>query len=83
MIDLEALQDDTGELAGVGVATTDLIGPPPRITVGPRGLAGGKVELPDRRTSASEAMSPLATIALPGKSTARQIPMAKKREMRE
>ncbi|MCB2136612.1 MAG: proline--tRNA ligase, partial [Rhodobacteraceae bacterium] len=38
-------------------ATMDLIGLPWRITVGPRGLANGKVELTSRRTGVSEEMS--------------------------
>jgi prolyl-tRNA synthetase len=38
----------------------DLIGLPWRITVGPRGLAQGKVEVTSRRTGESEEMSPEA-----------------------
>ena len=40
----------------------DLIGLPWRITVGPRGLANGVVELTSRRTGESEEMSPEALI---------------------
>ena len=54
---LSALYDDRDERAGAKFATMDLIGLPWRITVGPRGLAAGKVELTSRRTGASEEMS--------------------------
>ena len=60
---LEPLYDDTEERAGAKFATMDLIGLPWRITVGPRGLAGGKVELTSRRTGESEEMSPEAAVA--------------------
>ena len=59
---LEALYDDTDERAGAKFATMDLIGLPWRITVGPRGLASGKVELTARRTGLSEEMSPEAVV---------------------
>jgi prolyl-tRNA synthetase len=57
---LDPLYDDRDERAGAKFATMDLIGLPWRITVGPRGLAGGTVELTSRRTGESEAMSPEA-----------------------
>ncbi len=60
---LEALYDDRDERAGAKFATMDLIGLPWRITVGPRGLAAGKVELTSRRTGESEEMSPEAAVA--------------------
>jgi prolyl-tRNA synthetase len=41
----------------------DLIGLPWRITVGPRGLANGLVELTSRRTGESEEMPPEAAVA--------------------
>jgi len=41
----------------------DLIGLPWRITVGPRGLAAGKVELTSRRTGEAEEMTPEAAVA--------------------
>jgi prolyl-tRNA synthetase len=41
----------------------DLIGLPWRITVGPRGLAAGRVELTSRRTGGSEEISPEAALA--------------------
>ena len=59
---LEALYDDRDERAGAKFATMDLIGLPWRITVGPRGLAAGKVELTSRRTGESEEMSPEAAV---------------------
>jgi prolyl-tRNA synthetase len=60
---LEPLYDDRDERAGAKFATMDLIGLPWRITVGPRGLAAGKVELTSRRTGESEEMSPEAALA--------------------
>ena len=60
---LEPLYDDRAERAGAKFATQDLIGLPWRITVGPRGLAHGKVELTCRRTGESEEMSPEAAVA--------------------
>ncbi len=54
---LEPLYDDRDERAGAKFATMDLIGLPWRITVGPRGLAAGKVELTSRRTGVSEEMT--------------------------
>ncbi|MGB3146486.1 MAG: proline--tRNA ligase [Paracoccaceae bacterium] len=59
---LEPLYDDRDERAGAKFATMDLIGLPWRITVGPRGLAAGKVELTARRTGESEEMSPEAAV---------------------
>ncbi|OYW57850.1 MAG: hypothetical protein B7Z31_08995, partial [Rhodobacterales bacterium 12-65-15] len=60
---LEALYDDRDERAGAKFATMDLIGLPWRITVGPRGLANGVVELTSRRTGVSEEVSPEAAVA--------------------
>ena len=60
---LTALYDDRDERAGAKFATMDLIGLPWRITVGPRGLARGVVELTSRRTGGSEEMSPEAAVA--------------------
>ena len=54
---LEPLYDDRAERAGAKFATMDLIGLPWRITVGPRGLAAGQVELTHRCTGDSEALS--------------------------
>jgi prolyl-tRNA synthetase len=55
---LEPLYDDRDERAGGKFATMDLIGLPWRITVGPRGLRNGVVELTSRRTGESEEMPP-------------------------
>ncbi|MHA6344113.1 proline--tRNA ligase [Roseivivax sp. CAU 1761] len=59
---LEPLYNDTEDRAGAKFATMDLIGLPWRITVGPRGLAKGVVELTSRRTGESEEMSPEAAV---------------------
>ncbi|SFT48075.1 proline--tRNA ligase [Sedimentitalea nanhaiensis] len=55
---LEPLYDDRKERAGGKFATMDLIGLPWRITVGPRGLKNGVVELTSRRTGESEELTP-------------------------
>jgi prolyl-tRNA synthetase len=60
---LDPLYDDRDERAGAKFATMDLIGLPWRITVGPRGLASGKVELTSRRTGASEEMTAEEAVA--------------------
>ena len=57
-VGLEPLYDDRKEGAGGKFATMDLIGLPWRITVGPRGLKNGVVELTSRRTGESEEMTP-------------------------
>ncbi|UYV38982.1 proline--tRNA ligase [Rhodobacteraceae bacterium D3-12] len=57
-VGLEPLYDDRNERAGGKFATMDLIGLPWRITVGPRGLKNGVVELTSRRTGESEEMPP-------------------------
>jgi prolyl-tRNA synthetase len=59
---LDPLYDDRDARAGEKFATTDLIGLPWRITVGPRGLKNGVVELTSRRTGESEEMSPEAAV---------------------
>ncbi|MDJ1016530.1 MAG: proline--tRNA ligase [Paracoccaceae bacterium] len=59
---LEPLYDDRDERAGAKFATMDLIGLPWRVTVGPRGLGNGVVELTSRRTGESEEMSPEAAV---------------------
>ena len=53
---LDPLYDDRKERAGGKFATMDLIGLPWRITVGPRGLKNGVVEVTNRRTGESEEM---------------------------
>lgn len=60
---LEPLYDDRDERAGAKFATMDLIGLPWRITVGPRGLANGVVELTSRRTGVSVEMTPDEAVA--------------------
>ncbi|WP_413876415.1 proline--tRNA ligase [Albidovulum sp.] len=60
---LEPLYDDRDERAGAKFATMDLIGLPWRITVGPRGLAAGTVELTSRRSGESEEMGAEAAVA--------------------
>jgi len=59
---LEPLYDDRNERAGGKFATMDMIGLPWRITVGPRGLKNGVVELTSRRTGESEELAPEAAI---------------------
>ncbi len=60
---LDPLYDDRKERAGGKFATMDLIGLPWRITVGPRGLKNGVVELTSRRTGESEELAPEAAVA--------------------
>ncbi|MEL7114277.1 MAG: proline--tRNA ligase, partial [Pseudomonadota bacterium] len=55
---IECLYDDRSERAGAKFATMDLIGLPWRITVGPRGLGNGIVELTSRATGESEEIKP-------------------------
>lgn len=60
---LEPLYDDREERAGGKFATMDLIGLPWRITVGPRGLKNGVVELTSRRSGESRELVPAEAIA--------------------
>ncbi|KAJ56514.1 proline--tRNA ligase [Actibacterium mucosum KCTC 23349] len=60
---LDPLYDDRNERAGGKFATMDLIGLPWRITVGPRGLKNGVVELTSRKTGESVEMAPEAAVA--------------------
>ena len=60
---LEPLYDDRDERAGTKFGTMDMIGLPWRITVGPRGLKNGVVELTSRRTGESEELPPADAIA--------------------
>ena len=62
-VGLEALYDDRNERAGAKFATMDLIGLPWRVTVGPRGLEKGVVELTSRRTGVCEELSLEAAVA--------------------
>ena len=59
---LEPLYDDRSERAGGKFATMDLIGLPWRITVGPRGLKNGVVELTSRSSGINEELTPESTI---------------------
>ncbi|WP_204113854.1 proline--tRNA ligase [Shimia biformata] len=60
---LEPLYDDRNERAGGKFASMDLIGLPWRITVGPRGLKNGVVEVTCRRSGESEEMPPEQAVA--------------------
>jgi len=55
---LDPLYDDRKEGAGAKFASMDLIGLPWRITVGPRGLKNGVVELTSRRSGESQELPP-------------------------
>ncbi|NVO23417.1 proline--tRNA ligase [Donghicola sp. C2-DW-16] len=59
----EPLYDDRKDRAGAKFATMDLIGLPWRVTVGPRGLEKGVLELTCRRTGESVELSMEDTIA--------------------
>ncbi|HUF87960.1 MAG TPA: proline--tRNA ligase [Thermohalobaculum sp.] len=59
---LEVLYHDTDERAGAKFATMELIGLPWRITVGPRGLERGMVELTYRRSGETEELPPEAAV---------------------
>jgi prolyl-tRNA synthetase len=60
---LEPLYDDRDERAGAKFATMDLIGLPWRLTIGPRGLKNGVVELTSRKTGVSEDLAPAEAVA--------------------
>ena len=55
---IEPLYDDTDERAGAKFAKMDLIGLPWRVTVGPRSLAKGMVEITRRKSGQSESLTP-------------------------
>jgi prolyl-tRNA synthetase len=59
---LEVLYDDRDESPGAKFATMDLIGLPWQLTVGPRSLAQGVVELKERRTGKREEATPEAAL---------------------
>jgi prolyl-tRNA synthetase len=59
---LDVLYDDRDERAGAKFATMELIGIPWRITIGPRGLNAGVVELTSRRTGETVELSPDAAV---------------------
>ncbi|MCC7412215.1 MAG: proline--tRNA ligase [Gammaproteobacteria bacterium] len=54
---VEVLLDDRGERPGVMFKDLELIGIPYRVTVGERGLAAGTVELSDRRSATTVAVT--------------------------
>ncbi|WP_428247077.1 proline--tRNA ligase [Ferrovibrio sp.] len=60
---LTVLHDDRDERAGAKFATMDLIGLPWQVTVGPRGVKAGVVEVKQRATGAKEELSVDAAIA--------------------
>ncbi|MGB0412519.1 MAG: proline--tRNA ligase [Pikeienuella sp.] len=55
---VDPLYDDRSERAGAKFASMDLIGLPWRITVGPRGLKNGVVELTNRKSGETVEVSP-------------------------
>ncbi|MEM1372986.1 MAG: proline--tRNA ligase [Pseudomonadota bacterium] len=59
---LDPLYDDRDARAGEKFATMDLIGLPWRITVGPRGLKAGVVEVTSRKTGESVELTPDAAL---------------------
>ena len=60
---IEVLYDDRDERAGVKFAAMDLIGLPWQLTVGPRGLQNGIVELKRRATGDKRELSPDTALA--------------------
>ena len=54
---VEVLYDDTAERPGAKFATADLIGLPWRLTIGPKGVAAGEVELKRRDGGESRSLS--------------------------
>jgi prolyl-tRNA synthetase len=54
---VETLYDDRDERGGVKLGSMDLIGLPWQVIVGPRGIAGGTVELKRRSTGEREELS--------------------------
>jgi prolyl-tRNA synthetase len=53
---VEVLYDDRDERAGAKFSTMDLIGLPYQVIVGPKGLAGGEVEVKNRQTGERSTM---------------------------
>ncbi|MEO0613782.1 MAG: His/Gly/Thr/Pro-type tRNA ligase C-terminal domain-containing protein, partial [Pseudomonadota bacterium] len=54
---LDVLYDDTPARAGEKFARMDLIGLPFQVTIGPRGLKEGKLEIKDRRSGEKQEMA--------------------------
>jgi prolyl-tRNA synthetase len=60
---VEVLYDDRDERGGVKLGSMDLIGLPWQVIVGPRGIAGGTVELKRRSTGEKEELSLESAVA--------------------
>jgi prolyl-tRNA synthetase len=60
---VETLYDDRDERGGVKLGSMDLIGLPWQVIIGPRGLAGGTVEMKNRRTGERFELAPDAVAA--------------------
>src|SRR5437660_3248052 len=60
---VEVLYDDTDQRAGAKFATADLVGIPWQITVGPKGLVEGMIEVKRRSDGSRESMSPADAVA--------------------
>ena len=60
---LDVLYDNTGARAGEKFARMDLIGLPFQITIGPRGLKSGVVEIKTRATGEKQELAPEAAVA--------------------
>ena len=60
----DVLYDDTDERPGGKFATADLIGVPWQLTIGPKGLADGVVELKRRATGEKQSLSLDAALEL-------------------
>lgn len=58
----DPLYDDTSDRGGVKFSRMDLIGLPYQVTIGPRGLKNGVVEIKSRRTGEKQELSPAAAI---------------------
>ena len=60
---IDVLYDDTQERAGAKFANMDLIGLPVQITVGPRGVKAGVVEIKERATGKRFELEPQAALS--------------------
>ena len=58
----DPLYDDTSDRGGVKFSRMDLIGLPYQVTIGPRGLKNGVVEIKSRRTGEKQELSPAAAM---------------------
>jgi prolyl-tRNA synthetase len=61
---VDPLLDDTDERAGAKFAALDLIGLPWQVTVGPRGIGSGVVEVKNRKSGEKQELSPEAAVNL-------------------